>query len=197
MTQEHKTKQFIRNAARGLFAQRGYNAVSIKDIAQAVGKQPGGLYNHFSSKQAILVDLMKDNLERAHAAVIEGLDPNLTPEDRLETFVRAHVAFHIANPDDISIAYMELRSLEPEAARTVMPHRDAYEGALRQILDEGRDLGMFTLADPSHHARAILAMLGGVTVWYREDGSKSPDEVAESYVQAALQSVGVSYASEG
>ncbi|WP_159453114.1 TetR/AcrR family transcriptional regulator [Pseudooctadecabacter jejudonensis] len=193
MTQEHRTKQFIRNAARRLFAEKGYNAVAMRDIAQSIGKQPGGLYNHFASKQAILVDLMVENLERAHKAAIAPIDPDATPLQNLEAFVRGHIHHNIENPDDIFIAYMELRSLEGDGAQAVMSKRDTYESALRSILQAGHDSGAFLLTDPAIQARAILSMLGGITVWYRQTGPQSPADITECYVRAALQSVGAPY----
>ncbi len=193
MAEEHRTKQVIRAAARRLFAEHGYNAVSMRDIAQAIGKQPGGIYNHFPTKQSILVDLMQENLTRAHAAVIDPINRSAAPEQQLEAFVRGHVQYHIDNPDDIFIAYMELRSLDPENATQIMAERDRYEVALRAILSAGLRDGGFKLSDPAIHARSILSMLGGVTVWFRETGPQSPSDVAECYVQAALQSVAVPY----
>lgn len=193
MSQEHQTKLAIRQAAKTLFSNQGYHSVSMRDIAQAIGKQPGGLYNHFASKQAILVDLMMENLHRAHDDVIAQIDPFDTPYEQLDGFVRKHVAYHIENPDDIFIAYMELRSLEGAGAKRVFQERDRYENALRSILHAGAKHGSFTLADPAIHARSILSMLGGVTVWYRESGAQSLQEITECYVQAALQSVGASY----
>ncbi|WP_375281129.1 TetR/AcrR family transcriptional regulator [Pseudooctadecabacter sp.] len=193
MAKEHQTKQFIRNAARKLFAARGYNAVAMRDIAEAIGKQPGGIYNHFGSKQAILVDLMQENLERAEAAAIAPLTDLSDPADRLEAFVRGHIAHNIDNPDDIFIAYMELRSLEGAGSKQIMAQRDAYEAALRGVLRDGQASGAFAIADPAIQARAILSMLGGITVWYRQTGPQSPADITECYVQAALQSVGATY----
>jgi len=193
LSQEHQTKQDIRNAARRLFAERGYNAVSMRDIAQAVGKHQGGLYNHFASKQALLVDLMEDNLRRAHEQAIEPLAGLSDPTHRLEAFVRAHLGFNIDNPDDIFIAYMELRSLDAAGSAHIFAMRDRYEKSLRQILRDGQRSGDFTISDPSIHARTLLAMLSGVTVWYRDSGARSPVEITECYVQAALQSVGATF----
>jgi AcrR family transcriptional regulator len=193
MTEEHQTKQNIRIAARRLFAERGYNAVSMRDIAQAINKQQGGLYNHFGSKQAILVDLMRENLTKAHAFAIAPLDDTARPSLRLEQFVRRHVEYNIDNPDDIFIAYMELRSLDAEGTKEITRQRDDYEAALRKILEDGRVAGDFTLSNPAIHARSILAMLGGVIVWYKQSGARSPQDIAECYVQAALQSVGSHY----
>ena len=49
----NKTKDGILMAATVLFAQKGYAAVSMKEIAEAVKVQPASLYNHFSSKEAL------------------------------------------------------------------------------------------------------------------------------------------------
>ena len=193
MAQEHRTKHDIREAARRLFAARGYDSVSMRDIAQEVGKHQGGIYNHFSSKQALLVDLMQDNLRRASDAAIAPLGVLRSPKERLEAFVRGHLQHTVENPDDIFIAYMELRSLEAEGGATVLAQRDAYEGALRAILADGQAAGHFNVLDPAIHTRTILSMLSGVIVWYRESGAQSLEDVTECYVQAALQSVGVAY----
>ena len=193
MTKEHHTKKTIRDAARKLFAADGYNAVSMRDIAQAIGKQPGGIYNHFPNKQSILVDMMRDNLTRAHEAVIAPIRTDIPPAKQLDEFVRLHVQYNINNPDDIFIAYMELRSLEPKHAAQINADRNAYETALRDILNAGAASGDFKLSDPAIHARSILSMLGGVTVWFRQTGPQTSADVAECYVQAALQSVGIQY----
>ena len=53
-----QTASTIRKEAERLFAARGYAAVSMRDIAEAVGIRVGGLYNHFATKQDILRDLL-------------------------------------------------------------------------------------------------------------------------------------------
>jgi len=193
MSTEHETKKTIRDAARKLFSKHGYNGVSMREIAQEIGKQPGGIYNHFPNKQTILLDMMLQNLSRASDAVIAPIDPDLPTAEQLEGFVRRHLQHNVENPDDIFIAYMELRSLEPDNAKIIKAERDAYETALRKILKSGISSGAFKIADPDIHARSILSMLGGVTIWFRHGGSKSSTDVAEAYVQAVLQSVGAHY----
>ncbi|MFP3920107.1 MAG: TetR/AcrR family transcriptional regulator [Dichotomicrobium sp.] len=185
------TKAMLRRAALEQFASRGYSAVSMRDIAAEVGLRQGGIYNHFASKQELLVDLMRTHMN----ALLEALDTALASVDgraaQLEAFARFHVRYHIDHPDDAFIAYMELRSLEPEGYTIITRLRDHYEGTLRAILAEGSEAGLFRLADAAVHARALLSMLTGVTVWYRDGGRLSRDEVVDAYAQAALQSVGL------
>lgn len=190
-TRRKDTRSEISGCALRLFAERGYAAVSMRDIAEAVGVRQGAIYNHFASKQELLAELMTSHLEavlRAHEAALAGVTG---PVARLEAFARFHVGYHLDYPADVFIAYMELRSLEPEGFRRINAMRSRYEGALRAILAEGAAAGLFSIGDPAVHARALLAMLTGVTVWYREGGRLDRATIIEDYVRATLQSVGL------
>ena len=191
MSESKDTKAKIRKAALRLFAERGYNAVSMRDLADAVGMRQGGLYNHFDGKQALLSGLMETHM----AALLEALDSAMAgiggTRTRLEAFVRHHVAHHLNYPDDVFLAYMEIRSLDPENRARIVALRNRYEHVLRTILDDGCAEGLFSIGDAAVHARMLLAMMTGVTVWYREDGRLTRDEVVDLYLGAALQSVGL------
>ena len=185
------TKSQIREQALRLFAERGYSAVSMRELAEAVGMRQGGLYNHFSGKQALLVDLMATHMDVLLLALDEAMSEASGPVARLTAFARNHVAHHLDHPDDVFLAYMEIRSLEPESRKRIVAMRDQYEGALRIILEEGQAAGLFRISDAAVHARMLLSMMTGATVWYREGGRLSRDDVVECYLRGALQSVGL------
>ncbi len=185
------TKAELLDHARRLFAQRGYEGVSMRDIAGSVGVRQSAIYNHFASKQVLLVELMVSHMERLLDALQSTVRPTEGPAKRLEAFTRFHVTYHIDHPDDVFLAYMEVRSLEEDGRSAVLPLRHAYEQVLRDILDAGVAEGAFRIGDAAVTTRGILAMLTGVTVWFREGGRLDGDAVAETYVQAVLQSVGL------
>ncbi|MYH58802.1 MAG: TetR/AcrR family transcriptional regulator [Boseongicola sp. SB0675_bin_26] len=191
MPESKDTKAKIRKAALRLFAERGYNAVSMRDLAEAVGMRQGGLYNHFEGKQALLSDLMETHM----VALLEARDTAMAgingTRARLEAFVRHHVAHHLNYPDDVFLAYMEIRSLDTENRTRIVALRNRYEHMLRKILEDGCAEGLFSIGDAAVHARMLLAMMTGVTVWYRDNGRLARDEVVELYLGAALQSVGL------
>lgn len=197
-TKQLKEKKFerpgrreeLRQAALRLFAERSYAAVSIRDIAQAVGIVQGGVYNHFASKQELLADLMVGHMETLLAALNDAMAGVKGPANRLEAFARFHVRYHLDHPDDVFIAYMELRSLEPDNLAVVTALRDRYERALRAILEEGKETGAFSILDSAVQTRALTSMLTGVTVWYHEGGRLGREAVIECYVQTALQAAG-------
>ena len=184
------TKAELLNHARRLFARRGYEGVSMRDIAGSVGVRQSAIYNHFASKQVLLVELMVSHMERLLEAMRSVVEPSEDPAKRLEAFTRFHVTYHIDQPDDVFLAYMELRSLEEDGRNAVLPLRHAYEQMLRDILDAGVTEGAFRIGDAAVSTRGILAMLTGVTVWFREDGRLDGDAVAENMCKPCCKALG-------
>ncbi|MCG6858026.1 MAG: TetR family transcriptional regulator [Salaquimonas sp.] len=185
-----ETAREIRQAALSAFARQGYAAVSMRQIAAEIGLQAGALYNHFVTKQDILRDLMVGHMEELIEAWHEAAPDSVTPIAALEAFIRFHIRYHASRADDVFVSYMELRNLEPENFREVEALRQRYEACLRDILAAGRRSGEFEITDVPVAAMAIIAMLTGVTTWYRSSGRLSIGEVEEIYVAMALGSVG-------
>lgn len=179
----------IRAVAERLFARHGYAAVSMRQIAAEVGVQAGALYLYTPDKQSLLADMMRDHMEELLTA-LAALPGVPDPATRLAQFARFHVGYHIARPDAVFVAYMELRNLEPDNFATVEALRRRYEDALEAILQAGRAAGGFTLPDPKLATLALIAMLTGVTNWYREGGRLSRADVETIYADMALRAVG-------
>ncbi|KAA0916740.1 TetR/AcrR family transcriptional regulator [Aquicoccus porphyridii] len=178
----------IRAAALGLFARHGFAAVSMRQIAGAVGVQAGALYNYTPDKQTLLYELMRGHLNdllAARAAEMPGADPMA----RLENFTRFHIRFHIERPDEVFIAYMELRNLEPANFTEIERLRRAYEDELETILRDGVKSGVFAVSDPRIVTYAVIAMLNGVNTWYRAGGRLSLEEVEALYWDMVRKSV--------
>jgi AcrR family transcriptional regulator len=178
----------VREAALRLFAREGYAAVSMRRIAAEVGVQAGALYLYTTDKQSLLCDLMRTHLEELLAAWAAEA-PSGPPPARLAAFARFHVTWHLARPEAVFTAYMELRSLTPENFAAIEVLRRAYEDALVAILRDGVERGDFSVADVRLAGRALIAMLTGVTTWYRPDGPLGPAAVAEAYADMACRAV--------
>ena len=183
-----KTGPRVRQAALRLFAQHGFAAVSMRVIAAEVGVQAGALYNYTPDKQSLLFDLMRghmvDLLERVEMK--GGGDPLA----RLKQFVEFHIRFHADRPDEVFIAYMELRNLSPENFTEIEALRRRYEDGLEAILRDGAAAGVFAVADTKIMTLAIIAMLTGVNTWFRQGGRLSLDQVVAQYWDMARKAVG-------
>ncbi|GGH20682.1 transcriptional regulator, TetR family [Cribrihabitans marinus] len=168
-------------AALRLFAQFGFAAVSMRQIAGEVGVQAGALYNYTPDKQTLLFRLMRGHMEELLAARAARDAPEADPLDRLRDFVRFHIRFHLERPDEVFIAYMELRNLSEENFAAIEALRRRYEDGLEAILRQGVAAGRFTVPDPKIATLAVIAMLNGVNTWYRSGGRLTLAEVETIY----------------
>ena len=179
----------VREAALSLFARHGFAAVSMRQIAKDVGVQAGALYNYTPDKQSLLFDLMRNHMEELMQERAE-----LTPPDgalaQLEAFTRFHIRYHSQRPDEVFIAYMELRNLTEENFAVIEGLRRRYEGQLEAILEAGQREGVFAVPDTKLATYAVIAMLTGVNTWFREGGRLSLDEVEQVYWDMVRKAVG-------
>lgn len=179
----------VRAAALRLFASKGYAAVSMRQIAAEVGVQAGALYLYTEGKQSLLFDLMQGHMDDLLAA-LAALPTLPDPRARLDQFARFHIAFHLDRLDSVFIAYMELRNLAPENFARIEALRHRYEDALQATLRDGVAAGQFHLPDTRLATLALIAMLTGVTNWYRASGRLTRVEVQAIYAEMALRAVG-------
>ncbi|WP_339856811.1 TetR/AcrR family transcriptional regulator [Roseovarius nubinhibens] len=178
----------VRDAARRLIARHGFAAVSMRKIAAEVGVQAGALYNYIPDKQTLLFEIMQAHMEELLTARAE-LDAPADPVQALEQFTRFHIRFHSNRPDEVFIAYMELRNLTPENFAAIEAMRRTYEDQLTEILVAGVAVGHFRLAEPRVTTMALIAMLTGVNTWFREEGRLSLDEVEGIYLDMVRRTV--------
>lgn len=186
-----ETADKVRSAAVSLFARYGYAAVSMRQIAREIDLQAGAIYNHFPTKQHLLRDLLVDHMERLLQAWEGQEEQDLPPAEALIAFVRFHIRYHVQCGDEVFISYMELRNLEEDNFVEVEALRRRYETNLRQILSEGAKEGVFKIGDLHVATMAIIAMLTGVTGWFRRDGRLSLEEIEEFYIGMIAGAVGM------
>ena len=160
----------------------------MRKIAAEVGVQAGALYLYTPDKQTLLYDLMREHLEDLLATWEAYPKPN-TPLEQLENFCRFHIAYHLERPEQVFIAYMELRNLEQENFGEIEKLRRRYEHQLEMILSAGHEAGDFDVPDNRLATMAIIAMLTGVNTWYQEGGRLTREAVTQIYWDMVRRSV--------
>ena len=187
-----RTAAVIRDAGLTLIARHGYEAMSLRQLAAEVGLRPASLYNHFETKQDLLFDLVGDHLVdllgRTDAA-LEAAGPR--PLERLLAFVANHVLYHLDKKREVTIANLELRSLEPRNLDAAMALRRSYEDRLIAVLDAGAAAGAFAVGETRVVAYATLAMLTGACTWYRPGGRLSEADMVRIHTDLVLGGLGV------
>ncbi|MCR4267432.1 TetR/AcrR family transcriptional regulator [Nitratireductor sp. ZSWI3] len=189
-----KTQAAIREAAVGLIARLGFEAMSMRQLAAEVGVQPAALYRYFPTKEELLFSLMHAHMDGliaswGEARPAEG-SAQASPAGQLAAFVENHIRFHLARRHATHVSNLELRSLSDERLGHILRMRAEYEGALRAILQAGTSRGDFQVEDVALTAMAIIQMITGVIVWFRPEQRLSEDEVAATYHTMTMRLVG-------
>lgn len=109
-----------------MFAEFGYHGVSIEDLGASVGISGPGIYRHFTSKDALLADLLvgisEDLLQNGRAEVAAARNP----ADALDRLVDKHLEFSLTEPDLIRVQDRDFASLAPGDQRQVRRLQRAY-----------------------------------------------------------------------
>ena len=183
------TKQQIFRSALELFALQGYDATSARQLAARVGIEAGSLYNHISSKQDLLFQLIQkatyDLIVTVSRAIEAAGDDSV---ERLGAGVRAHVIFYCVNSTQALVGERELRALTPENFAETRKQRDEYEALFIGTLEEGMRSGLFRRLDSHTICFGILG-LSNVALWYSPGGRLTDAEIADSYADFVMRAV--------
>lgn len=177
----------ILSRAATLFSKRGYHAVGIRDLAEAVGLSTSTLYHYYATKQDILFAIISRFLKEFTARLVAGLrDASVPPRQRLEQAVTAHVQLTVTRSEELLVGSPVLNALSPEQQARIAAMRREYRDAVRDVVAQGVAAGEFHVGDPLLSAMAMLDMLDGIRSWYHADGQLSLPELAARYRAFAL-----------
>jgi AcrR family transcriptional regulator len=186
------TREAIDAAAVDLFARLGYHATSMREIAKAAGVQPAAIYHWYPSKEAILVRLQDDFMDRLTERVVAAVAHQQRPALQLAAAVREHVVFHGLHTREAFVTDSEIRALAPEARAALIAQRDAYQERFSALIRAGVRDGTLRTSDARVATYAILLQCTGVALWFDPHGPLPLGEVGDLHVELVLGSVGAS-----
>ena len=181
-------RQALLDAAAGLFAESGFNRVSLEDLGAAAGVSGPAVYRHFPGKQAVLGELLlsvsRDLLDGGREVVRDSADP----AEALRRLVEFHVDFALSNPDVIRVQDRDFSNLsETDQAEVRMLQRNYVEVWVEVLarLYPGTDAGEQRL-----RAHAAFGLINSTPHSVRQHGrrvaAKSARPILEHMAMAAL-----------
>ena len=184
MTRERR-REVIERAARGLFAERGYAAASIDEIARRSGVSAPVLYDHFASK----LDLHRRLLERTRDELLEmwrrALAGDAPPERRIPGAIDAWARYVEANPYAARMFFRETTG-DPEAIAIHRRVQAESQVSLGEILggeQTGEQLGL------EMAAVVMRSGLTGLAVWWLDH----PEVPREQIVATAVNVIWIGF----
>jgi AcrR family transcriptional regulator len=176
---ESRRAEILRRAA-AVFRERGFHGAGMRDIAKGLGMTPGNLYYYFRSKDDLLHECQRLALDMLEAGVRRAEAGGGSASERLREAIRCHVLCLLVETGG-SAAHLEFRALPGPRRAEIARRRDAYERALRRLVEDGVRAGEFRPLDAKLATLAILGALNATVTWWRPEGPMSPAEIAEAF----------------
>jgi TetR/AcrR family transcriptional regulator, cholesterol catabolism regulator len=175
------------DAAAAQFAERGYHATSMRDLAAATAMTPGAIYFHVASKQALLLAAYEEGVQRILDRVEAAVASERQPWARLEKAVIAHLQSILDASAYARVVIRILPSDAPEIAAELRQLRDRYEARFARYvcaipLPRERDATLLRLS--------LLGAMNWTPVWYKDAG-KSVQVIARELLAPLRALAGV------
>ncbi|KJE21725.1 transcriptional regulator, TetR family [Frankia torreyi] len=181
----------LKAAGIDLLFKHGYEAMNTRQLAEAAGLKPGSIYYYFKSKEEFLHRLLIDLLQEVVADLEGGLEDVGDVEQRLETYVRILVRWHVDRREETFIASIEIRSLSGQRHERYMLLRRRFDALLAEILQQGIDEERFAVPNEPVLRNAILSMITGICGWYDPAGPLGLSSISDEFVRLTRNMVGL------
>lgn len=176
------------SAALTLFGSRGYHAVSVKDLMQSLGQQPGALYGHVESKQQLLYELIRIGTD-FHRTMIQRalLEAGSEPVDQVRAIVQAHVRVHLEYRALARVTNREAGALTGEQQERLAAAVQESVRMFEEVIDRGLRIGRFHVASRGLALSAIASMGVRAAEWWTPEDPHDIDEVAATFADYAVK----------
>jgi AcrR family transcriptional regulator len=170
-----RKKQILHTAAQ-LFKERGYSAVTMRDLAAAMDMKAASLYNHISGKQEILATLILEvaNEFTAGMDAIEVDDKSAFA--KAEQLILLHITIALEYTNALAVLNTDWMHLEGKAYQEYILLRKTYELDFKKILQSGISTGEFKNISVETMLFNLLSTLRSIYLWIPK---KSTTEVAD------------------
>lgn len=176
-------REEIIKVAKTLFREQGYKSVSMRDLAKAMDLKAASLYNHISSKEEILAEIV---LGVAYFFTKEmELVKSLKADSKtlLEAVINHHIDLTLNNPEAIAIVNNDWIHLESSHFEEFLELRNAYEQDLRDMIGRGVKAGEIMPNNIEVMLFSMLSTLRTLHSWYRRrsgiDGEALKNDITE------------------
>ncbi|MEV6018154.1 MULTISPECIES: TetR/AcrR family transcriptional regulator [unclassified Streptomyces] len=193
VTATPERRRELLGTAAEVFAEQGYNATTVRRIADEAGMLAGSLYYHFDSKESMLEEILRTFLDELWDGYDTVLDSGLGPRETLEALVtesfreidRHRAAVAIYQKESRHLAAQERFAFLAESQRN-------FEKAWLGTLERGVDAHVFRAdLDIRLTYRFVRDTVWVAASWYRPGGLHSPEEIARQYLSMVLDGISV------
>lgn len=168
----------VLTASSALFAGKGFERATIREVSQATGMSLAGLYYYFRSKEELLYLIQYRAFESLCGKLREIIAAEKDPESCLQRMITMHFEYFIRNMNDLKICSREIESLKGSFYEKVAEKRKEYFDLTQSIFDKIIDKTGDSMADSRLAALYLFGTLNWIYQWYKPGRYPDASEMA-------------------
>ncbi|MCY7410791.1 MAG: TetR/AcrR family transcriptional regulator [Chitinophagales bacterium] len=184
-----KRKAQITKVATNKFREKGYRAVSMRELAEHVGIEAASFYNHFDSKESILKEICFRMGNEFFNTINIALAEEKKTDKMLERAIKSHINVITDNMDASAVFLHDWRYLSEPYLSEFKEMRRKYEGIFRKIIKEGMDKGIFNKQDETFTVLMIFSSLNWVYDWFDVKGKFTAEQIGTNISKLILEGI--------
>jgi hypothetical protein len=187
LKQETRKEEIIRIAAK-LFKEKGYSAVTMRDLASVMGIKAASLYNHINSKRDILDAIIITLAEEFTNGMKLIQASNESCADKLNKVIQLHVRISSQNIYGMASLNNDWMHLD-EKLDYYQKLRIDYEDDFKSILKSGIESGEIVDAKPDVMMFSILTTLRSLYIWIPKKEDLNLEELSNTLSQILIKGI--------
>lgn len=160
-------KEVILEKAAQLFRKNGFNATSMRDLAENVGVEAASLYNHINSKAELLQEICFRIANKFTAHMDEVIASEQTAIAKVEAILRFHIRQMIHNYEEVYVSDREWKHLTDPYLSNFKNQRRTHRQRIASIIEEGIKKDEIKKIDAPTAVLILLHAVSGIESWHR------------------------------
>lgn len=157
-----RTKSRIISAARDLFSEKGFSAVTMKDICDEAEMSRGGLYRYFSSTEEIFMEIINREQQSAFNALARGKNAGASATVIIKVFIKHRINTLLGNTAGVDNAVTDFAANNENGRELITRRADNALSILTDVISLGCQSGEFRCDNARSAALAILCLIEGL-----------------------------------
>lgn len=182
-------KEEIILVASSLFHEKGFKAVSMRDIATAMNIKAASLYNHINGKQEILSKIILKVAEEFTIGMEKVISENSSATEKVEKVVELHIDITVNYSEALAALNNDWMHLEKPDLLAFVKMREDYEENFRKIIKQGIETGEIKSYHPEVIFFSILSTLRTLYLWQQKRGKVDVNILKKEMVSVLIKGI--------
>jgi AcrR family transcriptional regulator len=180
-------KEVIIEKAAQLFRKNGFNATSMRDLAENVGVEAASLYNHINSKAELLQEICFRIANKFTEHMDEVIASDNTAIAKVEAILRFHIRQMIHNYEEVYVSDREWKHLTDPYLSNFKNQRRTHRQRIASIIEEGIRKQEIKRIDAPTAVLILLHAVSGIESWHRSRQKITGEQLEQNMVMILVE----------